>query len=163
MRLRTIAIAALAGAATLSAPAAAAAKHGDDDHGRRHGGKPKVHTFVFKGHYAGEGAVTVTGGNSRVRRAGAVGTTVTFDLAKARIVGPDADGNGTVDVADLQDGARVVVQAKLPRGTALTEDGAVAARKLVVKRASSDDDDDAGEDRSAAADHEDGHVRGRDR
>ena len=163
MRLRTIAVA-LAGAATLASPAAAVAKHGDDDHGRRHGGKPKVHTFVFKGRYAGEGAVTVTGGNSRVRRAGAVGATVTFDLARARIVAPDADGNGTVDAADLEAGARVVVQAKLPRGTALTEDGAVAARKLVVKGVSSDDDD-AGEDedRSAAADHEDGHRRGRDR
>ena len=92
----------------------------------KHAGK-KV-TYVFKGTYSADG-VKVLKGNNHVRRAGLVGQTVAFDLSAARIVVADNNGDGKRDVSDLQDGDKVVVQARLPR----RDPGAApfAARKLV--------------------------------
>ena len=110
------------------------AKHGD-----------KKVTYVFKGTYSADG-VKVLKGNKHVRRAGLVGQTVAFDLSAARIVVADNNGDGKRDASDLQDGDKVLVQARLPRrnpGTA-----PFAARKLVdqthPKHAS--DDEHKGDD-----------------
>jgi hypothetical protein len=93
------------------------AKHGD-----------KKVTYVFKGTYGADG-VNVLSGNKQVRRAGLVGQTVVFDLSAARIVVADHNGDGKRDASDLQDGDKVVVQARLPR----RDPGAApfAARRLV--------------------------------
>ena len=87
-------------------------------------------TYVFKGTFnLADSSVTVVKGNKHVRRAGLVGEQVVFDLTDARIVVADNNGDGERDAADLQDGDKVLVQARLPR----REPGAApfAARKLV--------------------------------
>jgi hypothetical protein len=78
-------------------------------------------SFVFKGVYKGAGVVTVSKGNKHVRRAGFVGTDVTFDLAGAKVV---AEG-------EPQAGDKVVVKARLPRGTKAPATAPIAARQLV--------------------------------
>ena len=106
----------------------------------KHGAK-KV-AYVFKGTFSlADASVTVAKGNKHVRRAGLVGRTVAFDLSAARIVVGDANGDGKRDAADLQDGDKVVVKARLPR----SEPGAgpFAAQKLVDqthKRGKPEDD-----------------------
>jgi hypothetical protein len=120
------------GAAVLAVPGTALAK-GDHAKGKGHEKTHKVekkakkdkqakkakkpHTYVFKGVYKGEGVVTVESGNSRVRKGGYVGTDVTFDLASAKIVAADTDGVAGVTAADVKAGDKVLVQARLPRGT----------------------------------------------
>jgi hypothetical protein len=160
MRTRTRRLIALAGLAVLALPATAVAKEGhrgrDRDkqaekrHGHGHGHKskrPKTATFVFKGVYEGDGVVTVTGGNSRVRRSGLVGTVVTFDLSRARLDVADVNGDGAADAADVQADDKVVVQARLPRGFELADGAVVTARKVVDRTApGSDDDDERGDD-----------------
>jgi hypothetical protein len=117
-----------------------------DGHERRGHGKPvsagekkaehkaakKAHkvTYVFKGTFnLADSSVTVTKGNKHVRRAGFVGEKVVFDLTAARIVVADTNADGKRDAADVKDGDKVLVQARLPR----REPGAApfAARKLV--------------------------------
>ena len=97
-------------------------------HQDKHGAKAVQ--YVFKGtlHLA-DTSVTVLKGNKHVRRAGLVGQTVVFDLSGARIRVADNNGDGKRDAADLQDGDKVVVQARLPR----RDPGSApfAARKLV--------------------------------
>jgi hypothetical protein len=78
------------------------------------GGKAVV-TYVFKGTYAGAGAVEVNHGNNHVRKADLVETTVNFDLSEATLVVGDTDDSGIVDVADLATGDKVVVKARLAR------------------------------------------------
>jgi hypothetical protein len=153
------------GAAVLAVPGTALAK-GDHAKGKGHEKTHKVekkakkekqakkakkpHSYVFKGVYKGEGVVTVEAGNSRVRKGGYVGTDVTFDLTSAKIVAADSDGVAGVTAADVKPGDKVLVQARLPRGTkapvaeapaaeASTEEpvaeeapAAIKARKLVV-------------------------------
>ena len=139
-----------------------AEKHGKS-HGKSHGKKDKAakkgKTYVFKGVYKADGVVTVSGGNSRVRKGGYVGQDVTFDLSKAKIAAADSDGVAGVTAADVKAGDLVLVQARLPRGTKAPEapveaaaseepagedaPAALVARKLVVlsRPASADDDD----------------------
>jgi hypothetical protein len=109
-------------------PAGVLQKHADHKvkHEAKHGDK-KV-AYVFKGTWSADG-VKVLKGNKAVRRAGLVGQTVTFDLSAARIVVADNNADGKRDASDLQDGDKVVVQARLPR----RDPGAApfAARKLV--------------------------------
>ena len=156
------------GAAVLAVPGTALAK-GDHAKGKGHEKTHKVEkkakhkkakkakkpaSYVFKGLYKGDGVVTVTSGNSRVRKGGYVGQDVTFDLSKAKIVAADSDGVAGVSAADVKAGDKVLVQARLPRGTkapvpapaeetteatATTEEpvadeapAAIVARKLVV-------------------------------
>jgi hypothetical protein len=86
--------------------------------------------YIFKGTFhLGDSSVTVLKGNKHVRRAGLVGQTVVFDLSAARIRVADNNGDGKRDAADLQDGDKVVVHARLPRREPGT--GPFAARKLV--------------------------------
>jgi len=83
--------------------------------GHSHKGGKAVVMYVFKGSYAGDGAVAVDHGNAHAKKADLVGTTVDFDLSDARIVVADNDGNGTKDLSDVATGDRVVVKARLPR------------------------------------------------
>ena len=78
------------------------------------GGKAVV-MYVFKGTYSGSGSVAVDHGNAHVRKADLVGTTVSFNLAGAKIVVADNDANGTKDLSDVKNGDEVVVKARLPR------------------------------------------------
>jgi hypothetical protein len=94
---------------------------GSQGHGHGHasghskaGGKAVV-MYVFKGTYSGDGNVAVDHGNAHVRKAGLVGTTVSFDLAGAKIVVADNNSDGSKDLADVGNGDRVVVKARLPR------------------------------------------------
>jgi hypothetical protein len=73
--------------------------------------------YVFKGTYAGAGAVDVTRGNAHVRNAGLVDTTVNFDLANARLSVADVNDDTVVDVNDVSVGDRVVVKARLSKKT----------------------------------------------
>ena len=119
-------------AAASVTPAAAVADTGGNGHGHgqagQHGnsqsshgkakGKSKVHnvTYVFKGTWnAAAGTLTVKSGNHFVHKAGLVGQDVQFDLTSARIVVADTNGDGQRTVADLQDGDRLVIKARLPR------------------------------------------------
>jgi hypothetical protein len=59
---------------------------------------------------------------------------VTFDFASAKVVVVDTNADQTLDIADVKDGDRVLVQARVAEGTeygAAAE--AVVARKLVDK------------------------------
>ena len=106
---------------------------------------PKTHavTYVFKGTYSA-GMVTVTKGNQHVKRAGLVGTEVAFDFSETRVKVADTNGDGTRDLADVSDGDKVVVKARLPRKA--PGSGPFAARKLVdqthVANARAEDDDE---------------------
>ena len=159
------------GAAVLAVPGTAVAKNDHAGRARRRARPTKAHkhsakkekkakkakkpsTYIFKGVYKGDGVVTVSSGNSRVRKGGYVGQDVTFDLSKAKIVAADSDGVAGVSAADVKAGDKVLVQARLPRGTkapapapapetpeatASTEEpvvdeapAAIVARKLVV-------------------------------
>jgi hypothetical protein len=144
------------GVAAIVTPAAVSEGHERDGHAKhgppasvvekkaakKHKGKKgdKKVTYVFKGTYGADG-VKVLKGNKHVRRAGLVGETVEFDLSDARIVVADTNADGKRDLADVQDGDKVLVQARLPR----REPGAApfAARKLVDqthKKAEGDDE-----------------------
>lgn len=109
-RFRSILIVAL-GVAALAIPAGALANHGKAK------GHAKTHNvaYVFKGLYAGESSVEVKSGNSRVRKGGFIGTTVTFDLTNARIVVADTNADGQRTLADVNVGDKVLVKASLPR------------------------------------------------
>jgi hypothetical protein len=80
------------------------------------GHNPTV-TYVFKGTYAGAGAVDVTRGNAHVRHAGLVDTTVNFDLANTRLSVADVNNDTVVDVNDVSAGDKVVVKARLSKKT----------------------------------------------
>ncbi|HEY1595117.1 MAG TPA: hypothetical protein VGF74_06965 [Thermoleophilaceae bacterium] len=105
--------------------AAPALANSAGDHGHANGngqqhaqGKAKVHnvTWVFKGTWnAADGTVTVKHGNSFVRKDQLVGTDVQFDLSGTRFVVKDVNKDGARNQADLADGDRVLVKARLPR------------------------------------------------
>jgi hypothetical protein len=136
---RRIVIAALA-AAALAAPTAAGAQPGN---GKGHdktaskvqkAKKAKKVTFVFRGTFTAPGTVEVVAGNAHVRKGGFVNEAVSFDFASAKVVVADTNADQTLDVTDVKDGDRVLVQARLAKGTDYAADaGAVVARKLVDK------------------------------
>jgi hypothetical protein len=151
-------IATVLGAAALAIPAAAVA-----DSGHKHTGKTVVKgkgkgkakkakkvMFVFKGTFTAPGTVAVQSGNAHVRKGGYVGKTVEFDLENAKIVVADTNADGKRDVADVTDGDRVLVQARVLKRTkyvapvedeapeaeatgdqAAESEGAIVARKLI--------------------------------
>jgi hypothetical protein len=95
-------------------------------------GKHHVHTvmYIFKGTWtAADGTVKVTGGNHHVRKAGFVGQSVQFDLTNAHFVVADTNGDSSHNLADLKDGDKVLVQARLPRKD--PGDPPFTARKLI--------------------------------
>ena len=116
-------IAAVLGAAALAVPAAAGAHSEHERPGKemekgkgKHKRAKKV-TFVFKGEFIEPGFVEVRWGNSHVRRGGFLGETVEFDLEHAKVVVADTNGDGRRDVADVADGDRVLVVARLHKRT----------------------------------------------
>ena len=123
-------LAAALGAAVLLLPSAALANGKPEGKPvKKAHGKSKPATYVFKGVWHADGTVTVTGGNARVRKGGFVGQVVAFDLAAAKLRAADANADGSVTVADLAEGDKVVVKARLPRSEPGT--GPFAATKLV--------------------------------
>lgn len=92
--------------AAIAIPATALASHGHGSH---------AVMYVFKGTYAGSGAVDVTHGNGHVKHASLVGTTVQFDLTNAKLTVGDTNADGTVDASDIVTGDKVVVQARLAK------------------------------------------------
>ena len=139
-------LAATAALAALALPATAAAKSD-------HGGKAHGHTVsvLLRGTYAG-GELQVKGGNHAARKAGLVGRSVALDLTSAKLKVRDRNGDGARDAEDLQDGDKVVVQARVARGEAV-DDATLAVRKLAARAGSgsqgSDDDpstDDSSDD-----------------
>jgi hypothetical protein len=133
-------IAAATAALLLAAPAAAVAKKGPD---APKGKGPKTVSFVLKGTYQGQSTVLVAKGNGPAKKAGLVGQTVTLDLAAARIVVADVNGDGARTVDDVQVGDKVVVKVKAPRGTTAAD--TLAARQLVDQTHKAGSDDDAPE------------------
>ena len=124
-----------------AAPVVAGAKPGPK---KEKPAKPvKVSTYVFKGLWHADGTVTVSGGNAKVRKGGFVGETVAFDVSAAKLRVADTDADGALTAADLAEGDKVVVQAKLPRND--PGEAPFAARKVVDQThpASSDDDAEA--------------------
>ena len=129
----------LLGVGILFVPAVAGAKPGPKP---EKPAKPaKTSTYVFKGVWHADGTVTVGGGNAKVRKGGFVGETVAFDVTAAKLRVADTDGDGALTAADLVEGDKVVVQAKLPR----TDPGEApyAARKVVDQTHPKADDDEA--------------------
>jgi hypothetical protein len=123
-------VAALLGLGVLLVPAVAGAKPGPKAEKPAKPDKPaKTSTYVFKGIWHADGSVTVSAGNAKVRKGGFVGETVAFDVTGAKLRVADTDADGAVTAADLVEGDKVVVQAKLPR----TDPGEApfAARKVV--------------------------------
>jgi hypothetical protein len=137
---KRIVIATLA-AAALAVPAAAGAQPGSgkghDKPASKAHGKPKKAkkvTFVFRGTFTAPGTIEVLAGNAHVRKGGFVGEAVTFDFASAKVVVADTNADQTLDIADVKDGDRVLVQARVAKGTEYAADAeAVVARKLVDK------------------------------
>jgi len=108
------------GVAALAGPAGAVASNGQGkghqgDHGKGKGHGLNEVAWVFKGYYAGKNSIDVKHGNSRVRKGGFVGQTVSFDLSGARIVVRDVNGDGQRDQSDVAVGDWVLVKARLPR------------------------------------------------
>jgi hypothetical protein len=146
MNTRIIAVA--LGAAALTLPAAAVAHSGHakgqekkaakevvkGDHKTK---KAKTVSFVFKGTFTAPGTVEILSGNAHVRKGGYVGQDVTFDLATAKVVGDDTNADLKVDVSDVTTGDKVLVQARIAKGTKYVAPpegelaAAVVARKLI--------------------------------
>jgi hypothetical protein len=118
--------AAALGAAALLIPSAAIAKEKPVKPAH---GKSKPASYVFKGVWHLDGTVTVDHGNARVRKGGFIGQVVAFDLTAAKLRAADSNADGAVTVADLLEGDKVVVKARLPRTEPGT--GPFAARMLV--------------------------------
>ena len=148
--MNTRIIAAALGAAALVLPAAASG-HGkglekkpgtEIVDGKHKPKKAKKVTFVFKGTFTAPGTVAVASGNAHVRKGGYVGQSISFDLATARIVGTDTNADQKVDLSDVAAGDKVLVQARVTKGTkyAAPAEGetaaAIVARKLIDKTAS---------------------------
>lgn len=135
-RMRRTLIVAL-GVTALAVPAGAIAHHKEGHtkgpgQGQTKGkGHAKTHNvaYVFKGTYAGNSAVDVTKGNSRVRKGGFVGQTVTFDLTSARIVVADTNADSARDLNDVAVGDKVLVKAMLPKNDPGSQP--FAAKRLV--------------------------------
>jgi hypothetical protein len=117
------------GVAALAIPAGAIAKQGEN-HGKANGhNKPHGVAYIFKGTYMSGGSVEVKSGNSRVRKGGFIGQTVSFDLTNARVVVDDTNADGQKNLSDVATGDKVLVMARLPR----TDPGSqpFAAKRLV--------------------------------
>ena len=87
-------------------------------HGKGKAKKERVRTvtYVVKGVWdADTGTVDVRRGNAHARRGGLVKSVIALDLAQARLRVADTDRDGSVGIADVVDGDRVVVQMRLPR------------------------------------------------
>jgi hypothetical protein len=129
------------GVVALAVPGAAVAKQGEDNGKGKANGHAKTKTvgYVFKGLYAGDGAVDVKKGNAHVRKAGLVGETVSFDFEDARIVVADTDGDSDRDLDDVEVGDKVLVKSRLPKGD--PGEQPFEARRLIDQTHAPSDDD----------------------
>jgi hypothetical protein len=99
--------------------------------------------FVFKGTFTAPGTVNVVSGNAHVRTGGYVGQSISFDLATAKVVGVDTNADQKVDLSDVADGDKVLVQARVAKGTKYVAPAegetteAIVARKLIDQTGSS--------------------------
>jgi carbohydrate-selective porin OprB len=151
--MNTRTIAAALGAAALVIPTAAAADpgHGKGQNkaateivnGKSKPKKAKTVMFVFKGTFTAPGTVKVVSGNAHVRKGGYVGQSISFDLATAKVVGVDTNADQKVDLSDVADGDKVLVQARVTKGTKYVAPAegetteAIVARKLIDQTDSS--------------------------
>ena len=158
-------IATMLGAAALAVPAAAVAESRHERPGKQHvkgkHKKPKKVMFVFKGTFTAPGTVEVNYGNAHVRKGGYVGQSVAFDLEDAKIVVADTNADGKHDLADVKDGDRVLVQARMLKRTkyvapvedevpeaeaagddVVEESDAIVARKLIDRTHHPRDEDE---------------------
>ncbi len=165
-------IATILGAVALAAPAAALAESKHERPGKEHvkgkHKKAKKVMFVFKGTFTAPGTVVVDHGNAHVRKGGYVGQSVAFDLEDARIVVADTNADGKRDVADVKDGDRVLVQARMLKRTkyvapvedeapdaeaagdeGVEESDAIVARRLIDRTHHPRDEDEAVEPEAA--------------
>ena len=163
--MNTRIIATILGAAALAVPAAALAESKHERPGKEHvkgkHKKAKKVMFVFKGSFTAPGTVAVDHGNAHVRKGGYVGQSVAFDLEDAKIVVADTNGDGKRDVADVKDGDRVLVQARMLKrtkyvapvedeapeaeaagGEVTEESDAIVARKLIDRSNHPRDEDE---------------------
>lgn len=140
--MNTRIIAAALGAAALVLPAAAAADAGPGKGQEKKAAtakpkpkKAKTVAFVFKGTFTAPGTVNVISGNAHVRKGGYVGQAISFDLATAKIVGVDTNADLKVDVTDVADGDKVLVKARVTKGTkyAAPAEGETAAAIVAGK------------------------------
>jgi hypothetical protein len=143
--MSTRVLAAAVTAAALVVPAAAVAQPGNgkekgaEKPAKVVGKKTRKVTFVFRGTFTAPGTIQVLAGNAHARKGGFVGQTVAVDLASAKLVVADTNGDGALDVADVKDGDRVLVLARIAKGTTFVAPAegeaaeTVAARKLVDK------------------------------
>lgn len=139
-------------AAALAAPAVAVAQPGKgaEKPAKVDRKKTKKVTFIFKGTFTAPGTIQVLAGNAHARKGGFVGQTITVDLASAKLVVADTNADGTLDLTDVKDGDRVLVQARIAKGTtfAAPTEGETAetipARKLVDQTNPPADDTEAG-------------------
>ena len=89
-------------------------------------------------------------GNAHARNGGFVGRTITVDLASAKLVVADTNADGALDVTDVKDGDRVLVQTRIAKGTKFVAPAegeiaeTIAARKLVDKTNPPVEDAEAG-------------------
>ena len=118
------------GVLALAAPAGALADQGDD-------GKEKTRNYNAKGVYAGDGVVTISKGNSAVRKAGWYGQDIAFDFSQADLRVEDTNGDEQETLEDVVVGAPVRVKARLPKGDPGV--GPYAAKRLDDKSEDSDD------------------------
>ncbi len=141
-------------AAALVVPAAAVAQPGKGKGAEKPakvvGKKTKKVTFIFRGTFTAPGTIQVLAGNAHARKGGFVGETITVDLASAKLVVADTNADGALDVTDVKAGDRVLVQARIPKGTTFVAPAegeaaeTVPARKLVDKTNPPVEDAEAG-------------------
>jgi hypothetical protein len=137
MTLTTQRLIAALGALAIVAPVASADAKPGPKAPKDKPDKVKTVTYVFKGTFtAADGTVAVKKGNAHARKAGLVGSSVAFDFTSAKLTVADVNGDGKRDLADVQDGDKVLVQARLPRRQ--PGEGPFKARKLVDQTRAAD-------------------------
>jgi hypothetical protein len=154
--------------AALALPAAAVGKGPGGGHGKgadhsqsgKHPKKPKTRALNIRGTVAavGDGTVDVLVKSANHHGRALAGQTVTVDVSNARIVVRDVNDDGSRDLADVAVGDRVLVQARIAKGTAPDPAEPVVGKRLVDKGAPKSDP--APEDPGAGGDDADDDGEG---
>ena len=144
----------------------AAAKGHDSGHGKKpaagkgHKGPkgpkaPHMRALNVKGTVAavGDGTIDVLVKGANHHGKALRGQTVTVDVATARIVVRDVNGDGVRDLADVAVGDRVVVQSRIAKGSAPDPAQPLVAKRVVDQGApTAEPGDDSGDDGDEADD-----------
>jgi hypothetical protein len=105
-------------------------------HGGGHQQRARTETFNLRGSVvsadatAGTVTVLVKKANHGRRGRALAGQTLTFDVSAARLSLGDANGDGTADLNDVQQGDRVEVRVRLARPLPSTLTQPIAAQRL---------------------------------